>query len=50
MSTATGYAVDCDTCQLFGQPLPTADAAAQLAAIHDDIHHRGAPTAAICHA
>ena len=41
--TATGYAVDCDTCHLFGQPTPTADAAGQLAAIHDDIHHYGAP-------
>jgi hypothetical protein len=44
----TGYAVDCLDCELFGQPVGTSNAAAQLAAIHDDTHHRGVPTASIC--
>ena len=42
-----GYAVDCDACHLDGQPQPTADAAGQLAGVHDDIHHQGQPTAIV---
>jgi hypothetical protein len=44
----TGYAVDCDTCGEYGRPQPTSEAASQLAAIHDDMHHRGVPTATVC--
>jgi len=44
----TGYAVDCLDCELFGQPVGNSGAAAELAGIHDDIHHRGVPTASIC--
>jgi len=43
--TSSGYAIDCHACELFGEPVESADHAAQLAATHDDIHHRGHPTA-----
>jgi len=40
-----GRFIDCDTCELFGTaPWPPA-AAEHLAAVHDDMHHRGVPTA-----
>jgi hypothetical protein len=41
------YAVDCAACELFGEPVDQAEAADQLAATHDDIHHRGKPTATV---
>lgn len=40
------WAVDCDHCGLWGNPLASRDQAEQLAARHDDMHHRGQPTAA----
>lgn len=43
----SGYVVQCTPCELFGEPLPDAGQAGQLAATHDDLHHRGAPTAHI---
>ena len=43
---ATTWAVDCPVCQLTGDPLPELDTAEQLAAVHDDLDHGGAPTAA----
>jgi hypothetical protein len=39
--------VDCDVCALFGLPAWHADEADQLAGIHDDLHHRGQPTATV---
>jgi hypothetical protein len=39
--------VDCPTCQLHGQPVDCLDAAEQLAALHDQLHHRGHPTAVL---
>ena len=45
-TTAPGWAVDCPVCQLTGDPLSDLDAAEQLAAVHDDLHLGGAPTAA----
>jgi hypothetical protein len=41
----SGYAVDCPACELFGEPVQHAEHAGQLAATHNDIHHRGRPTA-----
>jgi len=42
-----GRFIDCDACALFGtDPWPTA-AAEHLAAVHDDMHHRGRPTATV---
>jgi hypothetical protein len=45
-TTAPLWAVDCPVCQRTGAPLSHLDAAEQLAAVHDDLHHRGIPTAA----
>ncbi len=42
-----GYAVECGACGLFGEPVRSAEAADQLAGTHDDIHHRGQPTATV---
>lgn len=42
------FAVECDPCGLFAPPLPTYDAAEELAGLHDDRHHDGALTAHIC--
>jgi hypothetical protein len=45
-TTAAVWAVDCPVCQLTGDPLSDLDTAGQRAAVHDDRHHRGVPTAA----
>ena len=39
--------VQCPDCKRTGQPLPTADNAAQLARVHDRLLHRGQPTAKV---
>ncbi len=44
--TPSGYAIDCDACGLSSDAfIQDADEAGQLAGTHDDIHHRGRPTA-----
>jgi hypothetical protein len=45
--TAAVWAVDCPVCDRTGEPLSHLDEAEQLAAVHDHLHHRGIPTAAV---
>jgi hypothetical protein len=45
--TVTGWAVDCPVCDRTGAVLSHLDEAEQLAAVHDHLHHRGIPTAAV---
>lgn len=42
-----GYFLDCPACVLAGGPFPTEDEASQHAGRHDDLLHRGEPTASV---
>ena len=40
-------AVRCDVCVLVGEPVCHVEEAEQLAGVHDQLHHRGHPTATV---
>lgn len=46
-SPPTAFLLVCETCSLDRGPYLHAEEADQLAAIHDDLHHRGQPTARV---
>lgn len=44
---AVGYVLACPDCETSGGPFPTRAEAEALAAVHDRLHHAGAPTAQV---
>jgi hypothetical protein len=47
MPTSNLAYVDCFDCERHGTQAVTVEAAEQLAGLHDDLHHRGVPTAEV---
>lgn len=45
--TATPHRVQCGPCGRVGRPATSRNEAQRYAGVHDELHHRGAPTAIV---